>query len=170
MRFWFAVSSLILAVVGSQTVQAATGDPVRIVITGGALAAPITITDPTVTGRFKVGEGPGTFELRSDGSRLTSNQPAMIVEWPAGMVSPPSGSPPLYEVSFVIPRRGTYYVYYAIDPATKRGCVYFPGRGEPHYESNVRMIYRQVEGHWFHAWSAWEEIANPLISQALAAR
>lgn len=172
MRPKVAVSNMILAlIVASHAALGGAGDPIRIVISGGGLPAPIAITDPTVTARFKVGGGPGTFVLQPDRTRITKIEPSMIVDWPAGTVSSPTETwSTMHEVSFVIPRRGTYYVYYWIDPVTNHGYVYLPGAGEPHYGSNVRMIHRQVEGNWFRAWSAWEEVANPLISQALAKR
>jgi hypothetical protein len=168
MRPNVVVSNMIFALLmACHSAQGAAGDPIKIVISAGGLPAPIAITDPTVTARFKVGSGPGTFTLQPDGTRITKNEPSMIVDWPAGTVSPPTATlNTAYEVSFVIPRRGTYYAYYWIDPATKHGYVYLPGPGEPHYKSNIAMIQRGVEGIWFHAWNTWEEVANPLISQA----
>lgn len=167
MRPKVAVSNIVFAVLmASHSAQGAAGDPIKIVISGGGLPAPIAITDPAVTARFKVGAGPGTFTLQPDRTRIAKNEPSMIVDWPAGTVSPPSAMwTTVFEVSFIIPRRGTYYAYYWIDPATKHGYVYLPGPGDPHYQSNIKMIHRQVEGNWFHAWSTWDEVANPLISQ-----
>jgi hypothetical protein len=83
-----------------------------------------------------------------------------IVEAPKGV--------PVYEVSFVTTRSnpGTYVVRYAIDPATKRGYVYLPGKTDAGYRDNVFLIYREVEGNWFHAWDEWEKLANPLIERA----
>jgi hypothetical protein len=165
-----AVSNMIFALaVATSNVQGAGGDPIRIVIAGGTLPTPITLTDPAIMARFKVGVGPGTFELARDGARITNFESSMIVDWKRGIATPPKGLP-MYEVSFAIPRRGTYFVFYAIDPATKHGYVYFPGAGDPHYESNISMIYRQIEGNRFHAWSAWEDVAHPLIVQVLAGR
>ena len=164
---------MILAlIVTSHNAQSGAADPIRIMIVGGGLPAPISLTDPTIIARFKVGMGPGTFELGPDGERITRNGPSMIVDLPAGMLSPPpmANWTTMHEVSFEIARRGTYYAYYWIDSVTKHGCVYLPGPGEPHYENNVRMIVRKVEGKWFHALSVWEEVANPLIYQTLTKR
>jgi hypothetical protein len=45
-----------------------------------------------------------------------------------------------------------------------------PGRTGPGYTDNTWIILRGVEGNWFHAWSAWEDVANPLIARALKSR
>jgi len=74
----------------------------------------------------------------------------------------------VYELSFVTARKnpGTYVVRYAIDPSSERGYVYLPGKGDPGYRDNVFLIYRGVEGNWFHAWDEWEKLAHPLIEKA----
>jgi len=36
--------------------------------------------------------------------------------------------------------------------------------GDPGYQDDVWLILRGVEGNWFHAWSEWEKVANPLIA------
>lgn len=133
------------------------GDTVGITITGADLAAPIEITDPAVA-RFRVWSGPGT----------SSNEPqGLNVDWARGIVEPPKGLQ-VYEVSFVTTRGnpGTYVVRYALDPSTNQGYVYIPGNTDSGYRDNVWLIYRGIEGHWFHAWSEWEKLANPLIAKS----
>jgi hypothetical protein len=100
-----------------------------------------------------------------------------IVDWKIGEIAPPQGLT-TYEVSFVTTRQqatrrplreshnpGTYVVRYAIDPSTNQGYVYLPGKGDPGYQEDVSFILRGVEGNWFHAWSEWEKVANPLIAR-----
>lgn len=91
----------------------------------------------------------------------------MIVDWSRGVVDAPKGLP-IYEVSFVTTRRnpGTYVVRYAMDPSTNQGYVYLPGKSDAGYRDNVWLIYRGIEGNWFHAWSEWEKLAHPLIAKA----
>ena len=140
----------------------AKGDTVRIAITGGDLSTPIEIVDPAVTSHFQVWAGPGT----------SSNEThSLNVDWSRGTVDPPKGLP-FYEVSFVTTRQnpGTYAVRYAVDPSTKQGYVYIPGKMDAEYQDNVWLIYHGVEGHWFHAWAEWEKIANPLIAKARTTR
>lgn len=60
-------------------------------------------------------------------------------------------------------------VTYAFDPATGHGYVYLPGAADPDYKLNVSRILRGVEGKWFHAWSAWDEVAGPRIAASPAA-
>lgn len=62
-------------------------------------------------------------------------------------------------------RHEQYRVSYAYDPATKRGYVRLPGKGEAHYSENIRMVARgdAFEGHWFAATPAW----NTAVGRAL---
>ena len=149
--------------------RAAGGDTVQIMIEGGQLSKPIIITDSSVTSRFKVGSGPGAFELRPDSSRVVNMSPSFIIDWSRGNAVVPKGNT-RYQLSFLV-RRGTaaYVVFYAIDPSTQHGYVYIPGAQDAQYAGNTRVISRGVEGGWFYAWSVWEEVANKAISAALVA-
>ena len=57
---------------------------------------------------------------------------------------------------------------HACDPATERGYVYLPGKGDKFYESNTFLIFRGIEGNWLSATGSWTEIARPLIERAKA--
>jgi hypothetical protein len=140
----------------------AKGDTIRITITGGDLRAPIELTDPAIVSRYPVWSGPGTSSNEAQG---------LNVDWSRGVAEPPKVVQ-IYEVSFVTTRRdpGTYVVRYAIDPSTNQGYVYLPGKADPGYRDNVWLIYRGVEGKWFHAWSEWEKLANPLITKGRITR
>jgi hypothetical protein len=155
MRTIFAGALALLIV---PTHVSAKGDTVRITINGGDLASPIEITDRDVVAPFNIWSGPGTSPNSPEG---------LIVNWAAGFADAPRGLP-RYEVSFLTTRSepGTYMVWYAIDPATREGYVYLPGKDEPGYADNVWLILRRVEGHWFHAWSEWEKLSHPLIAKA----
>jgi hypothetical protein len=56
-----------------------------------------------------------------------------------------------------------YVITYAYDPVNRKGYVYLPGRDEAEYVRNTFSIYRQVEGNWFLARKAWDDLAGPLI-------
>jgi hypothetical protein len=148
---------LALALLGLPPQLSAAGDTIRITIKGGDLAAPIEIADREVVAAFSVWSGPGTSTNEAQG---------LIVDWSRGVAEPPKG-PRVYEVSFHTTRRdpGTYVVSYLIDPSTNKGYVYLPGKQDAGYRDNVWLIYRGVEGRWFHAWSAWEKVAHPLIAK-----
>jgi hypothetical protein len=137
-------------------------DTVRITINGGDLAAPIEIADPAVVKRYNVWAGRGTSSDEPNG---------VSIDWTRGIAEPPKGVA-VYEVSFVTTRRnpGTYVVRYAIDAASHRGYVYLPGKTDPGYWDNVFLIYRKVEGNWFHAWDEWEKLANPMIEKMRSRR
>ena len=44
--------------------------------------------------------------------------------------------------------------------------MYLPGKTDAGYRNNVWLIYRGIEGNWFHAWNEWENLAHPLIAEA----
>jgi len=128
---------------------------------GTALDAPIEITDPPVLKRFQVWTGPGTSSNQSQG---------LIVDWSRGFITRPSARLRVYTVSFYanLPREKlVYVVLYVYESSTSRGFVYLPGKGDPSYPLNVASVLRGVEGHWFHAWSAWDAVAQPLLEEAL---
>lgn len=137
-------------------------------IRGPGLSAPIELKEAAIVERFRVGTGPGA----SRGPRpVEEREPGLIADWPRGSARPPRELR-VYEVSFVTTRTrpSTYVVLYAVDPATNNGYVYIPGENDAPYQDNVYLIYRAVEGQWFHAWGAWEAVANPLIAKARSGR
>jgi len=143
----------------------------RIAISGDGLTTPIAITDAAIIERFRLGEGPGTFSVTPDGEKHPSNfAHGFIVDWSRGPVEPPKALQS-YEVAFITasPER-TYKVLYAIDPLSNQGYVYIPGKPDAAFTVNVSIIYRGVEGKWFHAWDQWENVARPLIARARAAQ
>lgn len=169
MRVTFAALTTMALLVIAPAPVFAKGDTIRITITGGDLAAPIEITDPAIVRKYNVWAGRGT----------SSDEPHSVnIDWTQGIAEPPKGVP-VYDVCFVIARRdppdpamrdghhpGAYVVRYEMDPSSGRGYVYLPGKTDPTYRDNVFMIYRDVEGNWFHAWDEWEKLANPLIEKA----
>jgi hypothetical protein len=132
---------------------------VKITVTGVDLSTPITITDESILAGFNIWSGPGNYPIVRDGSVL----------WSKGYVSERPKRLPRYEVSFygTFPdERVMYVVMYEYDPAARKGYLYLPGPGEPWYEVNVRSIYRNVEGHWFHVSPEFDRALNPIIRSA----
>jgi hypothetical protein len=144
----------------------AKGKIVRIVIEGTSLPKPIEIVDPKVLANFNVWAGPGT---NSTSPGFNANAPSFIVDWSQGPVAEVPQGLQKYRVSFYVnaqDERVAYVVVYGYDPATRNGYVYLPGRSDQYYELNVGTIFRGIEGKWFHAWSAWENVAEPIITKA----
>jgi hypothetical protein len=150
----FTVVAALVGLLIAPAGLSAKGETLRIVISGGDLAAPVEITDSAVIVVFRIWAGPGTS---------TNNPQSLNVDWSRGTVKPPEGAP-VYQVSFVT-TRGPYIVRYAID-AANAGFVYLPGKTDAEYDHNVWLILRGVEGGWFHARVEWEKLANPLIAKA----
>src|SRR5258708_16529022 len=139
----------------------AKGPTLKITIKGADLASPVEITEERILGQFNVWAGAG----------VTINdapQPeGFIVASEKGPVAQPPATLLRYEVSFHVMHQGpsSYVVSYAYDPATGKGYVYLPGKGEKFNESNTFLIFRNVEGHWFSATGTWTDVAKPLIER-----
>ena len=139
----------------------AKGETVRIVVEGADLPKPLDITDAKILANFNVWMGPGTSSK--------PNSPSFIVDWSQGPVRDIPKGLQLYRVSFYVNSEKehlAYVVFFADDYSTKHGYVYLPGTSEPYYALNVGTVFRGVEGNWFHASTAWETTAEPLITKA----
>ena len=140
----------------------AKGPTLKITIKGSDLASPVEITEKGILEQFNVWSGAG---VESTG---ISQVKGFIAEWEKGPVAEPPKTLRRYEVSFDVVHQGpsSYVVSYAYDPATGKGYVYLPGKGEKFNESNTYLIFRGVEGKWFYATETWTDIAKPLIERA----
>ena len=157
--------SVALFLLLTPTQMLAKGPTSKITINGPGLKAPIAITDSNMVAHFNVWTGPGTW---SNVPGFNPNAPGFIVDWAQAATAPATGLQ-RYEVSFYekIPdERLTYVVFYEYDPATGHGYVYLPGAKDEYYSLNVRSMYHGVEGQWFSAWNAWDNVAKPLLDQA----
>jgi hypothetical protein len=142
----------------------AKGRTVKITIKGDNLKAPIEIIDPQLLANFNVWTGPGTSSHESQG---------LIADWSHGAISPPPPGLPDYEISFYADfgnqeEKLVYVVSYEYDSSVRHGYVYIPGRKDKWWSLNVGSIFRQVEGNWFNVWSAWDNVALPLIEKTKA--
>jgi hypothetical protein len=143
----------------------AKGPTSKITINGPGLKTPIEITDPNVVKQFNVWTGPGTWSSVPGSDPYA---PGLIVDWAKAEKAPADGLA-RYEVSFyekTPDERMTYVVFYEYDPATGHSYVYIPGPNDKFYSLNVTTIGHGVEGQWFSAWSAWDNVAKPLITEA----
>src|ERR1700751_4953196 len=153
---WFSFWLLACA----PTLLLAKGETVRMTIQGPGLVAPIEITDPSTLKNFRVWTGPGTSSNESQG---------LIIEWSRGFSErPPKESLRIHSLVLRRSPEGEtrYAVLYAYDGSTSEGFVYLPGKGDPSYWLNGSSILHGLEGHWFHAWSAWDSVARALIKAA----
>ena len=161
MRKTIAVLLRVLLILSVAAQAQAKEDTVKITISGASLKTPIEISDPKILENFSVWTGPGTN---------TADQQGFIIDWSQGQVREISNALRKYQVAFyagAAPNEHiVYVVYYVFRPGTEPGYVYLPGESDELFSRNVRSIFRGVEGKWFHAWSAWERVARPLIEKA----
>jgi len=159
-----AVRVAVFSLVCAPLLVLAKGPTLKITVKGANLPSPVEITDERILEKFAVWGGAG---VRINNAPQTEG---FIVDWEKGLVAAPQATLPRYEISFHVmhQRPSDYVVYYACDPATGRGYVYLPGKGEKFYESNTFLIFRGIEGNWLSATRSWTEIAKPLIERAKA--
>jgi len=141
----------------------AKGKTLKITIDGGNLRNTIEIKSPRVLAPFRVWSGPGTSAYPS----IDHAAPSFIVDWSQGALRNHPENLPLYKISFWAdsPKpRVVYVVFYEYDPAVKQGYVYLPGQNDEWFALNIATIMRDVEGKWFRSWSAWDQVASPLLS------
>jgi len=121
--------------------------------------APIDITDPKTVSYFRVWSGPGTSSVEKQ---------SFIVDWTHRCGAPPANLQ-RYRVRFYgRDDRLIYTVDYVVDGSSQGGYVYLPGKSDDAYPANTGAILRGVEGNWFRAWTAWDEVAIPAIKGAHA--
>jgi hypothetical protein len=145
----------------------AKGDISKISIAGPDLKTPIEITE------FRDFMGVGYTPWAGPGVRVnrkTQTVGFIIDDWSQPVTERPKGLQ-RYKVSFYAKfpdEQLVYVVFYEYDPATEHGYIYLPGRGDEWYGLNLGTIARGVEGHWFHARTAWNSVARRFIAGAKA--
>jgi hypothetical protein len=167
MKPGIAVAFAFLVLFTAQAVVFAKGTTTKVVITGGGLGSPVEISDLATLKNFNVWSGPGT---RMNG---VEGRDGFIVNWPAGVVSERPRGLFTFELSFYVryanrpfdeqPDQLAYVVSYALDPATGQGYVYLPGRNDRYYQLNTKAILRGVEGKWFRATPAWQNMFSAVV-------
>jgi hypothetical protein len=96
------------------------------------------------------------------------DDPAFIVDWTQGTLA---GAPDTrtYRVALHVEGREApcdkYAVLYRVDEAGT-GSVYLPSWAEDFGSCNMSLIARSVEGNWFRASKAWDEVAERFLTLA----
>jgi hypothetical protein len=160
------VGLALVALVARAPELGAKSETKKITIAGDTLASPIVITDPTILSRFNVWTGPGTSGTvqgvawkATEGFVIASATP--VDSRPQGLAR--------YEVTFLVNRQDrdghdmAYVIFYEYDARADRGYVYFPGFDDPQWKTNVFLIMRDLEGRWYPASRAWQDVVTPLI-------
>ena len=158
MARWYARACLIAVVLTAWPQPAAAKGPVdAIVIRGGGLQSPVTITERSALGDFDPWSG-RFIDWQRRGPRAASSAPLDSVR--------------SYEVLFYMHWRGrhsaldrdgmalVYDVRYVPGLAGEPGWVYLPGRDDP-YRVNRSTIERDGEdGAWHHASAAFSALVQ----------
>ncbi len=169
-----------LAIFTISTTSWSKGETAKIEIKGDDLNSPIEITDPNIVGSFNIWNGPGVSTSGPDGvpyppAYMNPHKTAgRFIDWPKGTAEQLPDGLKSYEVKFHIAGRdsesgvlGTYHVVYSFNPSVPRGYMYLPTQQER--GANTQFIVHGVEGTWFYASAAWEELVRPIIGKAIKA-
>jgi hypothetical protein len=153
------------------------GETIQIDIDGSDLASPIEITDPAITSKFNIWNGPGvstsSYGVPNPPAYLDPNQPTgRFIDRPEGIVETRSESLDRYQITFQISSRGnaphsiqSYRVMYEIGPDSNHGYIYLPDFSDPNYRNG--LIYYGVEGNWFYSSASWEALVRPIIESSI---
>jgi len=158
-----------IAAIGSLAAPTASwskGDITKITIerVGGGTSA-MEIAQPEVLDRFAIWSGPGVGGWNMATTVPKPDDPAFIVDWTQGVLaSAPDAS--TYEVAMYVEGReppcDKYAVLYRVDEGGT-GYVYLPRWTEQFGSCNMSLIARDVEGNWFRASKAWDEVAGRFL-------
>src|SRR5688572_4075877 len=156
-----------IAGLAASTTSWSKGDIAKITIerVGGGTAA-IEITQHEILDRFAIWSGPGVGGWNMATTVPKPDDAAFIVDWTEGVLT---GAPdtPTYKVAMYVEGRvppcDRYEVLYRVDEAGT-GYVYVPRSGGGIGRCNTRLIFRDVEGNWFRASKAWDEVAERFLS------
>jgi hypothetical protein len=160
----FIVSSVIVPLLLAVSLSAK-GVTSKITVRDISLQTSINITDPSILEGFNVWAGPGTFVNGVEGTE------GFIIDWSSGTLATRRPGLGRYEVLFYVGRlnsageQPTYVVFYEHDPSSGLGFVYLPGKSDPQYPLNTRVIFRGhgFEGRWFRATTAWQNAVAKFI-------
>ena len=116
--------------------------------------------------RFNVWSGPGTSS--TSGGQTVQGDTGFIIDWRAGAVAARPDGLRRYEVQFYTRGQADddlliYVVQVQEGAVPGEGWVYLPGRTDAHYRTNVRTIYRGLEGQWFRASPEWQQAVASLL-------
>ena len=142
-----AVATILLASVVIGVSVAAKGTTVKLVVSGGTLAAPVEIAGQDVLFANPWGD-------------------QFVRAWTS--IPAPPGDSHRYEVGFYeeLPNRDVkmMYVVEYVPSLDGRGAIHLPGHGDQHYRLNVSTILREgQDGRWFPASDEWERVVGPRV-------
>jgi len=132
-------------------------------VRGGALAEPLTITDPAIVQElsFWVGPGTGFSEFMGPVSLERS-----IIDWNRGKATDRPNGLETYEVRFLLEPRDNppaYIVQYEPDPANGSGYIYTAA-------ASGHIVTHGVADTWMYASPLWNERVGAAISDRLLAQ
>jgi hypothetical protein len=170
---WLSAAFLALAAVTS-----AKSPTARIEVLRGKNAL-VTLTGAEQAGRFTIWSGPGTSMTSVDGTTTTPTTARDFADWAAGPVEAPRNLE-VFSVRFYcaaagetpnesVPSHFCYGVRYAYPRSGERGYIQIPAAHDPEFPMNGQSIYRGVEGSWFRASEAWDDIVRDRLESARAA-
>jgi hypothetical protein len=156
-----------IAGLAASTASWSKGDITKITIERvDAGTSALEITQPDLLDRFAIWSGPGVGGWDMAKTVPKPYDAAFIVDWTEGVLA---GAPdaPTYEVRMYVEGReppcDKYAVLYRVDEAGT-GYVYLPRWDEEFGSCNMSLIARDVEGNWFRASKAWDEVAGRFLS------
>lgn len=162
-----AAVGVTLAALAFATAAWSKGVITKITIQRVGAASAREITDPAVLQRFAIWSGPGVVGWDMAKTVPSPDDAAFIIDWTKGKLSDAPRSTSTFRVTMYVDEHALscnkYEVLYRSDGAGA-GHVYLPRWDEEFGRCNMSLIARDVEGNWFHASAAWNEVVKDLGS------
>jgi hypothetical protein len=157
-----------LASLGAWTAAWSKGDITKITIERIGTDAAVEITEPEVLDRFVIWSGPGVVGWDMAKTIPQPDDAAFIVDWTQGTLASVPGTLATYKVTLYVDRYdppcNKYEVLYQADEVGT-GYVYLPRWDEEIGRCNMSLIARDVEGNWFRASQAWDDVAKRVVAK-----
>jgi len=158
----FVVAALSFAILAASMSAWSKGVITKITIQRLGSDAVFEITDKEVLSRFTIWSGPGVGGWDAAKTIPAPDDAAFIIDWTKGTLSG-ARAPAGYHVTLYVdqyaPTCKKYEVFYEVN-AAGAGHVYLPRWDEEIGRCNMSLIARDVEGHWFHASRAWDDVVK----------
>jgi hypothetical protein len=126
----------------------------------------VEISDKQTLSNFAIWSGPGVGGWDVGRTIPRPGDAAFIIDWTRGLLRDAPDALTRYQVVMQVeeydPPCDKYEVTYAIDKSGE-GYVYLPNWDEGVGRCNASLIYRGVEGNWFHSSAAWDQVVRPLL-------
>ncbi|HZF31138.1 MAG TPA: hypothetical protein VE907_18635 [Gammaproteobacteria bacterium] len=166
MKYWAVAAVVALASFLMPAPSWSKGPISKITVQPLGIGRTVEISDKETLGNFAIWSGPGVGGWDMVTTIPRPGEAAFIIDWTRGQLRDGPNALTRYQVVMQVeeyaPPCNKYEVIYGVSEAGE-GYVYLPNWDETPGRCNSSLIYRGVEGNWFHSSPKWDQIVMPLL-------